>query len=97
MCNKKKIHCPVPLTERDEYNLAGDFPHLRGRIVRLTSYASSRKPRSIRQLWRDKRDSTAWLAFWSVLIFGSTSLLVAVVGLVFQIMQYVLALQQGQA
>ncbi|KAH6887139.1 hypothetical protein B0T10DRAFT_490750 [Thelonectria olida] len=97
ICGRKQFNCPVPLIEREEYNVAGDFRHLRSRIVRLNNYASSRKPRSIRQLWRDKRDSTAWLALWSVLIFGSVSLLVGVISMVFQIMQYVLALRQGQS
>lgn len=97
ICSRKQFNCPITLTEREEYDLAGDFPHLRSRIVRLSSYASSKKPRSIRQLWRDKRDSTAWLAFWSVLIFGSVSILLGVVQTVFQIMQYVLALQQAGA
>ncbi|RYP80985.1 hypothetical protein DL770_006030 [Monosporascus sp. CRB-9-2] len=97
ICSRKQFNCSITLIEREEYDMAGDFPHLRSRIVRLNSYASSKKPRSIRQLWRDKRDSTAWLAFWSVLIFGSVSILLGVVQTVFQIMQYVLALQQGRA
>ncbi|CAP73123.1 uncharacterized protein PODANS_2_5380, partial [Podospora anserina S mat+] len=83
------FQCPVPLTGRDEYNLAGDFPHLRSRIVRLNSYAAGKKPRSLRQLWQDRRDSTAWLAFWSVLIFGTSSILIGLVQMVFQILQYV--------
>ncbi|KPM44897.1 hypothetical protein AK830_g1656 [Neonectria ditissima] len=95
ICSKKKFDCPVSLIEREEYDVAGDFPHLRSRIVRLNSYASSKKPRSILQLWQDKRDSTAWLALWSVLIFGSVSIVLGVVQTVFQVMQYVLALQQG--
>ncbi|RKK17491.1 hypothetical protein BFJ66_g1036 [Fusarium oxysporum f. sp. cepae] len=97
ICSRKHFNGPLTLIEREVYDVAGDFPHLRSRIVRLNSYASNKKPRSIQQLWRDKRDSTAWLAFWSVLIFGSVSILLGVVQAVFQIMQYVLALQQGEA
>ncbi|KAI5457572.1 hypothetical protein BGZ63DRAFT_364813, partial [Mariannaea sp. PMI_226] len=92
---RKRFNCPITLIEREEYDLAGDFPHLRSRIVRLNNYASSKKPRAIRQLWRDKRDSTAWLAFRSVLSFRSVSILLGVVQTVFQIMQYVLVLRQG--
>ncbi|KAF4459096.1 dipeptidyl peptidase III [Fusarium albosuccineum] len=95
ICSRKQFDCPVTLIERDEYDVGGDFPHLRSRIVRLNSYASSKKPRSIRQLWQDKRDSTAWLALWSVLIFGSVSILLGLIQTVFQIMQYSLSLQQG--
>jgi hypothetical protein len=88
ICGKKRFNCPITLVERDEYDLAGDFPHLQSRIVRLHNYASSKKPRSIRQLWQDKRDSTAWLAFWSVLVFGSVSILLGLIQTVFQVLQY---------
>lgn len=71
------------------------FPHLRSKIVQLNGYAASRKPRSVRQLWGDRRDSTAWLALWSVLIFGSASLLLALLQTVFQIRQYIDARHGG--
>jgi len=91
LCGRKRPDYPgdITLVEREEYDLAGDFPHLRSKIVRIHGYASSRKPRSLRQLWMDKRDSTAWLALWSVLIFGSLSILLALIQAVFQILQYV--------
>ncbi|KFG79907.1 hypothetical protein MANI_009193 [Metarhizium anisopliae] len=89
ICGVKKFKCPIKLIEREEYDLSGDFSHFRSRMVQLNSYTSSKKPRSILQLWRDKRDSTAWIAFWSVLIFGSVSILLGVVQAVFQILQFV--------
>lgn len=89
ICTKKKFNSPIRLNEGAEYDLAGDFPHLRKRIAELSVYASDKKPRSIRQLWRDKRDSTAWLALWSVLIFGSVSILLGMIQAVFQILQFV--------
>lgn len=96
LCGRKRLDWPVAgLVERDEYDLAGDFPHLRSRLVRLSDYAASRKPRSIRQLWGDKRDSTAWLALWSVLVFGSVSVLLALLQTVFQVLQYVDARRGG--
>ncbi|KAK4235371.1 hypothetical protein C8A03DRAFT_17885 [Achaetomium macrosporum] len=64
-------------------------------LLRLHSYASSKKPRSILQLWRDRRDSTAWLALWSVLVFGTISVMLALLQAVFQILQYVEARQGG--
>ncbi len=57
--------------------------------MRLNSYASSKRPQSILQLWADRRNSPAWLAFWSVLIFGSVGIFLALVQTVFQILQYV--------
>ena len=95
ICSRKHFKCPITIVEREIYDVTEDFPHLRSKIVRLNSYASSKKPRSIRQLWQDKRDSPAWLAFWSVLIFGSVGIVLGVIQTIFQIMQYVLALQQG--
>jgi hypothetical protein len=92
ICGKSK--CPITLIEREEYDMAGDFPHLRSRLVLLNSYAYSKRPRSILQLWQDKRDSTAWIAFWSVLIFGSASILLGVLQTVFQILQFVQSLNQ---
>lgn len=74
--------------------MAGDFPHLRSRMVLLNTYASSKRPRSILQLWQDKRDSTAWIAFWSVLIFGTASILLDVLQTIFQILQFVQGLKQ---
>ncbi|UNI18782.1 hypothetical protein JDV02_005032 [Purpureocillium takamizusanense] len=96
ICGKKRFRSSITMTEREEYVLASDFPHLRSRMVRLNTYATSKKPHSIRQLWRDKRDSTAWLAFWSVLVFGSMSIVLGVIQTVLQIMQYVLTLQQAK-
>lgn len=58
-------------------------------MVLLNSYASSKRPRSMLQLWQDKRDSTAWIAFWSVLIFGLVSIFLGVLQTVFQILQFV--------
>lgn len=97
ICGSKRFDCPITLTERDEYDLAADFPHLRSRLVRLNHYASSKKPRSIRQLWRDKRDNPAWLTFWSVLIFGAVSIALSFIQAIFQIIQTVLALQEAGA
>lgn len=95
LCGRKRPELPLDLVEREEYDLPGDFPHIRSKIIRLHGYAASRKPRSLRQLWRDKRDSTAWLAFWSVLIFGSVSILLAVVQIIFQILSYVNDIRGG--
>ncbi|SPQ20351.1 11a72daa-7430-4ec6-84bf-c98699d6a118 [Thermothielavioides terrestris] len=91
ICGRKRFDSPhdaAAVVERDEYDLAADFPHLRSRLARLHGYAAGKKPRSIGQLWRDRRDSTAWLAFWSVLIFGSISVLLAGLQTVFQVLQY---------
>jgi len=94
LCSKRwLVECPVELEERDEYDLAEDFPHLRSKLVRLSRFASSKKPQSLRQLWADRRNSPAWLAFWSVLIFGSMGIFLAVIQTVFAILQYAEAIR----
>ena len=90
LCGRRRLpDCGFELEERDEYDLIDDFPHLRSKLVRLSSYASVKKPQSIQQLWADRRNSPAWLAFWSVLMFGSIGIFLALVQTVFQILQYV--------
>jgi hypothetical protein len=41
----------------------------------------TQKPRGLWQLWRDKRDSLGYFAFWGVIIFGVSSLLLALFSL----------------
>ncbi len=88
LCGRKRFDCGIALDEQEEYDVVGDFSHLRSRIVRLSGYASTKKPRSLRQLWVDNRDSAAWLTFWAVLVFGALGILLALVQTVFQILQY---------
>ncbi|KAI0412615.1 hypothetical protein F5X98DRAFT_317755 [Xylaria grammica] len=88
-CGKKRFNCPLKLVEQEEYDLAVDFPHLQSRMAQLCGYTSRKKPRSLRRLWQDRRDSPAWLAYWSALAFGLVGLLLVLVQTVFQILQYV--------
>lgn len=61
--------------------LLSRFPHLRKRLSlrswssSAANYATSKKSRFIRQLLRDRGDSTAWLALWSVRVLGTTSVI----------------------
>ncbi|KAI0973576.1 hypothetical protein F4678DRAFT_470853 [Xylaria arbuscula] len=95
ICGKKRFDCPSMPIEREEYDLAIHFPHLRNKFAQLSGYASSRKPRSVRRLWKDRRDSPAWLAYWSALIFSLVRLLLVLIQAVFQILQYVDQVQQS--
>ncbi len=97
LCGRKRPPdgCAAEILERDEYDLVDDFPYLRSKLVRLSSYASGKRPQSIMQLWADRRNSPAWLAFWSVLLFGSIGLFLALVQTLFQILQYVDAVKHS--
>lgn len=81
--------------ESAEYDLSEDFPHLRNRLVRLVGLTAEKKPRTLREMWFDKRDSASWMTFWTVLIIGSLGLLLSFVQTVLQILQYVAALEEN--
>jgi len=57
------------------------FPELGPRIKVLLDFMEKQKPRGFTALWRDKRDSNSWYTFWAAVIFGGTSLLLALAGL----------------
>lgn len=89
VCGRKRFNCPIPLNEREEYDVRTNFSHLRTRIVRLNSYALAKKPRSLRQLWLDTGDSASWLTFWTLLLFGSISVVLGLLQAIFQVLQYI--------
>ncbi|PVH84999.1 hypothetical protein DL98DRAFT_609117 [Cadophora sp. DSE1049] len=91
LCTQKAFHLqtPLQLLKRDSYNLRRDFPILRSRLTILMSRLSSRKPRTWKELWLDKRDSALWLTFWAVLIIGGSGILLALLQVVLQIVQIV--------
>jgi hypothetical protein len=72
------------LNGRYGYNL---FPNYRKQMEILTRYMADKKPRSLGQLWRDNRDQSSYYTFWAVIIFGSTSLVLAALSLVASIIQ----------
>lgn len=63
------------------------FPKYGSRIAILKYYMSKKKPRSFRQLWRDKRDTLGYYTFWAVIIFGMVSILLASLSLVASVVQ----------
>ncbi|KFY72697.1 hypothetical protein V499_07195 [Pseudogymnoascus sp. VKM F-103] len=64
-----------PKQERETYDLSHDFPILRSRLLPLLRHLASKKPRTWKQLWEDKRDSASWLTFWAVIIIGYSALM----------------------
>jgi hypothetical protein len=49
------------------------FPIFETRLRQLRHYMDSQKPRGLRQLWKDNRDSLNYYTFWGVIIFGLLS------------------------
>ncbi|KAI0199002.1 hypothetical protein F4808DRAFT_451636 [Astrocystis sublimbata] len=93
ICSNKDLNASLGITQRNSYELAKDFPHLRTRLVRLNSHLNQRKPRSWSELWLDNRDSASWLTFWAVIVIGGIGLFLAFVQVIFQIVQLVYQLQ----
>lgn len=91
LCGKEAPYqCSIDnLVEKESYYLPRDFPMLRYRISVLQRQLSISTPRTWMQLWRDKRDSSGWLTFWAVIIFGVFGSLMAFLQVLLQFIQMV--------
>lgn len=89
LCTQKHSPPALELPERDTYDLRRDFPILRSKLTVLMNHLSSRKPRTWKDLWLDKRDSASWLTFWAVLIIGGLGLALSFLQVILQIIQIV--------
>jgi hypothetical protein len=58
-----------------------EFPVLETRLRQLRHYMDTQRPRGIRQLWRDNRDSSNYYTFWLVVGFGLLSVTLAMFSL----------------
>ena len=67
------------------------FPLFETRLRELRHYMDSQKPHSLRQLWKDNRDSINYYTFWGVIIFGSLSVALSLFSLAVSIAQTVAA------
>ncbi|KIV96657.1 hypothetical protein PV10_00495 [Exophiala mesophila] len=82
LCSRE--HCDLTANEdRDNYDPCEDFPLYSNRFKVLHQVLMNTKARTWKQLWKDKRDSAAWLTFWLLLIFGG-------LGVMFSFMQMIL-------
>ncbi|KAF8429255.1 hypothetical protein EV426DRAFT_216541 [Tirmania nivea] len=61
------------------YNSNEDFPVFGDRLMKLKSLL---KPKGLRGLWRDTRDSLQWYTFWAVAVIGAISLFLGFVQMV---------------
>lgn len=52
-----------------------EFPIFENRLRQLRAYMDNCKPKSFRDLYRDKRDTLNYYTFWGVIIFGVSSVL----------------------
>lgn len=61
------------------YNSNEDFPVFGDRLIELKSLL---KPKGLRGLWRDTRDSLQWYTFWAVAVIGGIGLFLGFVQMV---------------
>jgi hypothetical protein len=90
LCGRKASSSWLSRPDRGSYDLQHDFPILRSRLATLSYHMSERKPRTWRELWRDKRDSAQWFTFWAVLMIGGLGLIFSFAQVVLQIIQIAL-------
>lgn len=63
------------------------FPIFETRLRQLRYYMDNQKPRGLRQLWIDKRDSLNYYTFWGVIAIGVLTIFLALVSIVVSIAQ----------
>lgn len=80
------IHQFVP-QDRSIYFAQRDFPVLGERVKLLATELEAARPKSWRDLLRDRRDTTQYWTFWLVVIFGGTSILLSFIQVVLQAIQ----------
>ena len=90
LCGRKSFRETGIPRDKESYDLRQDFPILRSRLVNLQRELARSKPRSWKELWRDKRDSAGWFTFWAVIIFGAISILLSAIQVLLQILQIAL-------
>lgn len=73
------------------------FPLYADRLRELRAYMDSQRPKGLRALWRDRRDSNTYYTFWFVTIFGSLSVLLAAGALAVSIAQTWVTFQSVRA
>jgi hypothetical protein len=80
------------LQEENAYSLQDNFPMFGQRLAKLQDFNLRQQPSKLRDLWRDRRNPLQWYTFWAVLIFGSFSLLLAILQLIVAVAQLVTSL-----
>jgi hypothetical protein len=77
-----------------EYYMPTAWPWFGARLLSVQGYVREQHPHNWKTLWHDHRNTNNWWQFWAVLIFGSTTIVLTLLSLIFQIWQAVLTQQQ---
>lgn len=62
------------LDPRGSVFYASEFGFLGGRLLKMQQFGERHRPRKLRELYRDKRDSEKYFTFWAVIWIGGASI-----------------------
>jgi len=80
-------------TSLDEMERYSSYPIFGQRLRELQKYMEKQKPRNLRQLWKDRRDTVGYWAFWAVIVVGGLSVLLSLISIAISSAQAVAGFQ----
>lgn len=72
---------PTLVGESESTRSFSHFPRFSSRLREIKFYMDNQKPSGWYQMWKDKRDRVQYVTFWAVLVFGTISITLALIGI----------------
>ena len=72
---------PALLGESESMRSFSHFPRFSSRLREIKFYMDNQKPSGWYQMWKDKRDRVQYVTFWAVLVFGTISIVLALISI----------------
>ena len=88
---------PALIGESESIRSFSDFPRFSSRLREIKFYMDNQKPSGWYQMWKDKRDRVQYVTFWAVLVFGTVSIVLALVSIAVSSAQTVAAFRSIQS
>lgn len=66
------------LSEMERYSA---YPIYGERLRELKAYMDKQRPKNLRQLFKDRRDTVGYWAFWAVVFVGGASIVLALISI----------------
>ena len=87
---------PALVGESESMRSFSNFPRFSSRLRELKFYMDNQRPSGWYQIWKDKRDRVQYVTFWAVLVFGTISILLALISIAVSGAQTVAAFRSVQ-
>ena len=87
---------PALIGESESIRSFSDFPRFGSRLREIKFYMDNQKPSGWYEMWKDKRDRVQYVTFWAVLVFGTISIVLALVSIAVSSAQTVAAFRSVQ-